>query len=403
MSSLSRLTVITLVAAGASVLGACAGPDSGTAPTAQGTPHSGQRAATAFRLTTGAADGEQHASSGSAGDVEVVGGKISSVTLTTGQGQPVRGTVTADHRHWSPDADLAHGTTYRLVVRASDDAGRTRTRQLSFTTLAKDQRLIGVFTPEDGSTVGVGMPVSVSFNRPVADKKAVERGIRVTDDSGQPVVGHWFGDQRLDLRPQTFWKAHTRVTLSLHLNGVKGAADAYGTQDKTVRFTIGRRQVSTVDAASHTMRVVRDGRTVRTVPITSGAPGRTTYNGQMVISEKLRSTRMDGATVGYAGEYDMPDVPHAMRLSTSGTFIHGNYWAPDSVFGHSDVSHGCVGLNDVRGGGDPTQDAAWFYDNSLIGDVVVVEHSHDHTIAPDNGLNGWNMSWRQWEAGSALG
>jgi hypothetical protein len=92
-----------------------------------------------------------------------------------------------------------------------------------------------------------------------------------------------------------------------------------------------------------------------------------------------------------------------MRLSSSGTFIHGNYWAPDSVFGHSDVSHGCVGLNDVRGGGDPDQPAAWFYDNSLVGDVVVVEHSHDHTIAPDNGLNGWNMDWTQWKKGSALG
>ncbi|MFG3023889.1 Ig-like domain-containing protein [Streptomyces sp. NPDC048254] len=406
--SLSRLTVIALAAVGASVLSACAGPHSRTASAARETApsrtsSSEQQVATAFRLSTGAADGERHASVGGAGDVEVSGGKISSVALTTTEGQAVRGTVAADHRHWSPDAGLAYGTSYRLVVRASDEAGRARTRRLSFTTLAKDERLIGMFTPEDGSTVGVGMPVSVTFNKPVDDKKAVERGIRVTDDSGQQVVGHWFGDQRLDLRPQTYWKAHTRVTLSLRLNGVKGGADAYGTQDKTVRFTIGRRQVSTVDAAAHTMRVVRDGRTVRTVPITSGAPGRTTYNGQMVISEKLISTRMDGATVGYKGEYDIPDVPHAMRLSTSGTFIHGNYWAPDSVFGHSNVSHGCVGLDDVRGGGDPGQDAAWFYDSSLIGDVVVVEHSHDHTIAPDNGLNGWNMTWQQWQSGSALG
>jgi lipoprotein-anchoring transpeptidase ErfK/SrfK len=389
------------------MLAACAGPQPGTAPTAEGAApsrasSSEPRAAAAFRLTTGAADGERHASVGGAGDVEVSGGKISSVDLTTEAGQPVRGTVAGGHRRWTPDSTLAYGTSYRLVVRASDEAGRTQTRRLSFTTLTKDERLIGTFTPEDGSTVGVGMPVSVTFNKPVTDKKAVERGIRVSSDSGQETVGHWFGDQRLDLRPQTYWKAHTRVTLSLRLDGVKGAANAYGTQDKTVRFTVGRRQVSTVDAAAHTMRVVRDGRTVRTVPITSGAPGSTTYNGQMVISQKLISTRMNGATVGYAGEYDIPDVPHAMRLSTSGTFIHGNYWAPDSVFGHSNVSHGCVGLNDVRGGGDPGQNAAWFYNNSLIGDVVVVEHSHDHTIAPDNGLNGWNMPWEQWKGGSAL-
>ncbi|MEU0035653.1 Ig-like domain-containing protein [Streptomyces sp. NPDC006333] len=402
MSFHSRLTVIALAAIGTSVLSACAGPHSSTALSARGTAHSKEQAATTFRLTTGAANGERHAPVGSAGDVVVSGGKISSVALTSAQGQPVRGAVDADRRRWSPDAGLAYGTSYRLVVRASDAAGRARTWRLSFTTLAKGQRLIGMFTPEDGSTVGVGMPVSVTFNKPVSDKKAVERGIRVTDDSGQEVVGHWFGDQRLDLRPQEYWKANTQVTLSLRLNGVKGASDAYGTQDKTVRFTIGRRQVSTVDAAAHSMRVVRDGRTVRTVPITSGAPGRTTYNGKMVISEKLISTRMDGATVGYKGEYDIPDVPHAMRLSTSGTFVHGNYWAPDSVFGHSNVSHGCVGLDDVRGGGDPNQDAAWFYDNSIIGDVVVVEHSHDRTIAPDNGLNGWNMSWQHWQDGSAI-
>ena len=47
----------------------------------------------------------------------------------------------------------------------------------------------------------------------------------------------------------------------------------------------------------------------------------------MVISEKLPVTRMNGETVGYGGEYDIKDVPHAIRLTTSGTFIHGNYWA----------------------------------------------------------------------------
>lgn len=408
MSSRPKLTVLALAVAGASVLTACASGQPAATSAARGTsapthsPATPRAAATVFRLTTGAADGDRHASVSSAGRVEVAGGTIASVTLTTAGGDAVPGATAGDHRSWSPKAALAYGTSYRLVVHAADEAGGKQTRSLSFTTLAKDDRLIGTFTPEDGSTVGVGMPVSLTFNKPVTDKKAVEEGIRVTSDSGQQVVGHWFGDQRLDLRPETYWKAHSKVTLNLRLDGVKGAANAYGTQDKTVRFTVGRRQVSTVDAGTHTMRVERDGKAVRTIRITAGAPDSTTYNGQMVISEKLISTRMNGATVGYAGEYDIPDVPHAMRLSTSGTFIHGNYWAADSVFGHSNVSHGCVGLNDVRGGGDSGQDAAWFYTNSLIGDVVVVKHSHDRTVAPDNGLNGWNMSWEQWKAGSAL-
>jgi hypothetical protein len=110
---------------------------------------------------------------------------------------------------------------------------------------------------------------------------------------------------------------------------------------------------------------------------------------------------MNGATVGFAGEYSIPDVPHAMRLTTSGTFIHGNHWGADSVFGRSNTGHGCVGLNDTRGGGDAGQDGAWFYDHSLVGDVAAVRNSNGRTIAPDNGLNGWNMPWGRWKAGSA--
>jgi lipoprotein-anchoring transpeptidase ErfK/SrfK len=85
-----------------------------------------------------------------------------------------------------------------------------------------------------------------------------------------------------------------------------------------------------------------------------------------------------------------------MRLSDSGTYTHGNYWRPVSTFGHENTSHGCVGLHDVKGGGDPNTPAAWFYNHSLIGDVVQVVNSPDKVIQPDNGINGWNMGWTQW-------
>ncbi|WP_167738640.1 L,D-transpeptidase, partial [Streptomyces prasinopilosus] len=101
------------------------------------------------------------------------------------------------------------------------------------------------------------------------------------------------------------------------------------------------------------------------------------------------------------GEYDIPDVPHAIRLTASGTFLHGNYWADEDVFGDTNVSHGCVGLRDVKGGGADTP-AGWFFDRSLIGDVVEVVNSKDRKVAPDNGLGGWNMSWEKWTEGSAV-
>ena len=76
---------------------------------------------------------------------------------------------------------------------------------------------------------------------------------------------------------------------------------------------------------------------------------------------------MNGATVGFTdddgkGEYDIKDVPHAMRLTNSGTFVHGNYWGAKSVFGAVNTSHGCVGLSDTKGADDSGTAAYWFYD-----------------------------------------
>ena len=354
--------------------------------------------------------GSTKASVGDGAKVTVSGGKLRSVTMTAvATGRNIAGAISADGSTWRPDLALAHGTQYRISASAADSHGRTAAANSTFATVSALGTFIGYFTPENGSTVGVGMPVSINFNKAIAagDRADVQRGISVQSSSGQQVVGHWFSSTRLDLRPQNYWQAGAHVSLTLKLSGVRGAPNTYGVQDKTVGFDVGRSQVSTVDAKTHQMTVVRDGRVIRTVPISAGGTGHTTYNGRMVIEEKDKSTRMNGATVGFTdddgkGEYNIPDVPHAMRLSNSGTFIHGNYWAAKSVFGTSNTSHGCVGLSDTKGGKDPNTDAAWFFDNSLIGDVVTVTNSHDRTVQPDNGLNGWNMSWTQWLAGSAL-
>ncbi|MEW1753104.1 L,D-transpeptidase, partial [Streptomyces angustmyceticus] len=193
-----------------------------------------------------------------------------------------------------------------------------------------------------------------------------------------------------------------KITMKIDLDGVKGGQGITGVQSKTVSFTIGRSQVSTVDMNTQTMTVKRDGKTYKSIPISGGSSEHPTYNGQMVISEKLEKTRMDGSTVGFdkRNSYDIKDVPHAMRLSSSGTFLHGNYWGSPSIFGNSGTSHGCVGLRDSKGGGGDTP-GKWFFNESLVGDVVVVKNSDERTIKPDNGLNGWNLSWSDWKAGSA--
>ncbi|MFF8941108.1 Ig-like domain-containing protein [Streptomyces sp. NPDC014864] len=353
------------------------------------------------------ADGSDNASINNAAAVTVTQGTLTEVTMTTSDGKTVAGQISADKKSWRPSGQLERATTYKVAATATDAKGRAAHENASFTTVAPAHSFIGSFTPDNGTTVGVGMPVSINFDKAITNKAAVQKGITVTSSSGQEVVGHWFSPNRLDFRPEQYWKAGSTVTLKLALDGVQGAQGVYGVQQKTVTFHIGRNQVSYVDAKTKQMKVTQDGKVVKTIPISAGAPDHTTYQGQMVIAEKFVQTRMNGATVGFKdddgkGEYDIKDVPHAMRLTTSGTFIHGNYWGAPSVFGNVNTSHGCVGLQDKKGAKDAKTAAAWFFNHSLVGDVVVVSHTGDKTVAPDNGLNGWNLNWAQWKAGSAV-
>ncbi len=339
--------------------------------------------------------------------VRVPEGRLERVVVTKVEdAQEVRvpGTIAPDGLSWSPDPDagrLALAAKYTVDAVAVDGHNRRQARHTTFTTYVPEERFIGYFKPENRSTVGVGMIVSFRFSRPIENRADVERAVTVTADPPVEVAGHWFGRDRLDFRPREYWKPGTEVTVRIRLRDVQGAPGSYGIQDKTVRFTVGRAQVSTVDAAAHTMAVRRDGRLLSTVPISAGSPENPTYNGRMVVMEMYDVTRMNGQTVGFGGEYDIPDVPHAMRLTTSGTFLHGNYWVSPDTFGSANTSHGCVGLRDDKGGGSDTP-AGWFFDRTLVGDVVEVVNSQDKTVAPDNGLGGWNMPWTEWAAGSAL-
>ncbi|MGW0771590.1 L,D-transpeptidase [Streptomyces sp. NPDC002676] len=336
--------------------------------------------------------------------VRVPDGRLEKVKVTRSQDAqdtPVPGHVSADGLTWKPDDErLALAAKYTVDAVALDDEGHRSARHTTFTTFVPDERFIAYVTPENRSVVGTGMIVSLSFSREIADRAAVERAVRVTAQPPVDIRPHWFGNGRLDFRPEHYWKPGTEVTVDLRLRDVAGAPGIYGLQYKTLGFTVGRSQVSRVDAAKHTMEVRRDGELLATVPISAGAPEHPTYNGKMVVMDMLDVTRMNSRTVGFGGEYDIPDVPHAMRLTDSGTFLHGNYWAPDAP-GHVNVSHGCVGLRDVKGGSSNTP-AGWFYDRSLIGDVVEVVNSKDKMVAADNGLGGWNLSWQQWTAGSAI-
>ncbi|MEU0007219.1 Ig-like domain-containing protein [Streptomyces sp. NPDC006314] len=236
----------------------------------------------------------------------------------------------------------------------------------------------------EGQTVGVGMPISVTFSHPVpsGQRADAERQLKVDTD----VEGSWswvkdrnlLDGQRIDFRPRTYWKPGTRVTV-------------HAGSGTTRHFTVGRSLIATVDVRTHTMRIVRDGAT-RTVPITAGAPGMDTWNGTMVVSDKATKVFMDSQTVGYGDAY-AGYYHYAVHLTASGTYLHQNPKA-DTFAGRANVTHGCVGLAT-----DGT--AKHFYEEVIPGDVVKVVGSKE-TVAPGNGYGDWNVDWARWRAGSAL-
>ncbi|MEU2227162.1 Ig-like domain-containing protein [Streptomyces sp. NPDC012751] len=409
----SRLMTASALLGGVLVLTGCSSGEKAAASGGSGDSSQAQADAAAAKKSSEAQiaitpkDGSNNASINNSAAVTVSKGSLTGVTMTTQDGKPVTGQLSADKKSWKPTAQLERSTTYKVAAEARDSDGRIAHENASFTTVSPANSFIGSFTPDNGATVGVGMPVSINFDKAITDKAAVQKGITVSTSSGQEVACHWFNANRMDCRPEEYWKAGSTVTLKLALDGVQGASGVYGVQQKTVTFHVGRNQVSYVDAKTKQMKITQDGKVVKTIPISAGSPDNKTYEGQMVISEKFKETRMNGATVGFTdddgkGEYDIKDVPHAMRLTTSGTFIHGNYWGAPSVFGNVNTSHGCVGLQDKKGANDSSTPAAWLYNHSLIGDVVVVQNTGDKTVSPDNGLNGWNMDWAQWKAGSAV-
>lgn len=308
------------------------------------------------------------------------------------------GELSADGTSWRATRGLHQSTDYVLVVKGVDSEGRTDLRTTRFRTrdLTKDEQTYPNFYLTEGATVGVGMPITISFDVPVTDKAAIERHLKVTAQPAQAGAFRWLSDTVVHWRPEQYWRPGTRVTVNADIGGVPAGNGIYGQLDRTLHFNIGRSQIVKVNAATHRMVVVRDGRTINDFPITTGKPGHTTRSGVKVISEKYPVKRMNSETVGIARNsadgYDIDDVRWAMRITNSGEFIHAAPWSVGSQ-GHANVSHGCTGMS--------TSDAKWLYDRTLIGDVVEYTGT-DRPMTLTNGYGDWNADFATYAAGSAL-
>lgn len=324
-------------------------------------------------------------------------GRLVDVAITDPSGALVGGKMANGMTEWHvPAGSLKMATKYGVATTAVDRYGNTVVGQSDFTTMTPTNVNDYSFSLRDGSTYGVGMPISIRFNKPVVDKAAVEGRLKLT--TSVPVEGSWswVGDSTVSYRPREYWPAGVAVSVAAPLRGIETEPDLFVLEDRSMNFQIGRSFIAIVDAATHQMTVRSDGNVVRTVPITTGKPGWETRSGIKVIMSKERHVIMDAATLGVDKEdpeYYRLDVDYALRVTNSGEFVHAAPWSVASQ-GIANVSHGCVGMS--------TSNASWFYDNARIGDVVQVTNT-GRTQDRGNGITVWNESWESWTAGSALG
>ncbi|WP_058045860.1 L,D-transpeptidase [Streptomyces roseifaciens] len=261
--------------------------------------------------------------------------------------------------------------------------------------------------PANGEKVGVGQPVALVFKQQKVSKElraGIEGRLKVSTSPQVPGAWHWNetkGDTRVHFRPEKFWPAGTKVTLDARLAGVQLAEGTAAAGDRTVSFTVGDSMVSTVDLKARKLTVVRNGKTLRTIPVSGGdeSKGFGTRGGIKTILAKEGRVVMDSLSIGiprnhpdgFFGSYD-----YSMRETISGEYVHA---APDNAesFGKENVSHGCIGMS--------TEDAKWLYGLSLKGDVVQVTGSTKPKPMDrfGNGYGDWNISWQEWLEGSALG
>lgn len=330
--------------------------------------------------------------------VKVGKGRIDEVKLTGAKGSVVRGTVAGGGVAWNATDVLEPGSTYSLSVTATGTDGKKETTQTAFSTqpLGLDKQTYPSIAPLNGETVGVGMPVIVTFDVPVTDHAAFEKKMSVKTQPAQVGSWYWVSDKEVHYRPKTYWKPHSTVTVNLNINSVPAGGGVYGQKNRSITFHTGDSHIYRVNAKTDQMQVLVNGRTVRTIPVTTGKPGFTTRSGVKIIIEKYARKDMNSETIGIGKQnqeyYDMKGVKWAMRMTFSGEFIHGAPWSVADQ-GHDNVSHGCTGVSD--------ENAHWLYNMTRRGDVVETVGT-DRQMEFGNGWGDWNLPFDQYKSHSAL-
>ncbi len=207
-------------------------------------------------------------------------------------------------------------------------------------------------SPDNGATVGVGMPITVTYAGAVADRTAAEKSIFVVSPARATGTFEWLSDNIVQWTPAQFWPAHSQVKASVG--------------NMPLDFNVGASVVGVASISNHTFTVSIDGEVARKMPASMGKPKHPTPVGSFTVLEKQNPVVMDSRTIGIPlndPEGYKLTVYYAVRITWGGVYVHSAPWSVGQQ-GYSNVSHGCVNLS--------PDNAQWYYNNVGIGDPVIV-------------------------------
>ncbi|MEV0456902.1 L,D-transpeptidase [Catellatospora methionotrophica] len=325
--------------------------------------------------------------------ITVANASVRTVAMADAKGRLIPGRLRPGGASWVPDRPLDYKGRYSVTVTATDGR-RAITKSTSFSTMAEPQRQVGTgMYLFDDYTYGVAMPVVVEFSEqiPQSARAQVESRLFVTTTPAQPGVWHWMSGRQVTYRAPEYWKPGTVLSVRAALKGVPMGEGRFGDDDRkaTAKITDEKLELVVKNSNKH-IEVFRDGKKVKSMPVSLGKASTPSSSGTMVIMDKQESTIFD--TTGEPGDQYRVAIQYAQRLTWGGEFIHSAPWSVGDQ-GNRNVSHGCLNVSHGN--------AVWLFQNTHVGDPVTVKGT-GVKLEPGNGFTAWDMSWKEFIKGSAL-
>ena len=290
-----------------------------------------------------------------------------------------------------------------MTAYAVDRVGLPTDVTQTLTTVAPSKFLDFSVTPKADATVGVGLPIKMQLDHQAQDRRRQAgpreepRGHR-RRRPGRRAAGTGSPTTSLEYRPETYWPGNADITVTANLKGVKFTKSLWGEKNRSITFHTGPAMVSYVDMQTHKLRVTKNGKTIRIIPITTGKAGLRHPLGRQGDHDARSATRLMDASTGGTDrsdpEYYRLEVEYAMRLTWIRRVPPRRARGRSRSQGRANVSHGCTGMSTSQR-------------RVALRQLHRRRRGRLHRQRPrrwsrGNGIGLWNISWKKWQQGSAL-